>query len=155
MVVLINEGSASAAEIVAGWLQEYERAVIIGEQSVGKGSVQSIIEVDDSSAIRLTTAKYYTPSKRVIHENGIKPDFIVELTDEQVQALSQKRSEMSVSEGSTDIMQLDDPQLDKAIELLKNLLTFSSGDRLDYAKLIKERDSGTNENPKHDDKGDQ
>jgi carboxyl-terminal processing protease len=78
MVILVNGGSASASEIVSGALQDLGRAVILGTKTFGKGSVQTIIPLSDQSALRLTTARYYTPSGRVIQENGIVPDIIVE-----------------------------------------------------------------------------
>jgi carboxyl-terminal processing protease len=78
IVVLINGGSASAAEIVAGALQDHKRAVIMGTPSFGKGSVQSIIPLDNKKAIKLTTALYYTPKGRSIQAEGIKPDILVE-----------------------------------------------------------------------------
>lgn len=74
MVVLINEGSASAAEIVAGALQDQERAIIVGERSFGKGSVQTVLAVNENAAVKLTTALYYTPSGRSIQAKGIEPD---------------------------------------------------------------------------------
>lgn len=78
MVVLINSGSASAAEIVSGALQDYKRAIVLGTKSFGKGSVQTIIPVNEEAAIRLTTARYYTPSGRSIQGLGIEPDIKVE-----------------------------------------------------------------------------
>ena len=82
MTVLVNGGSASASEIVAGALQDHRRAVIIGTQTFGKGSVQSILPLTNNTAIKLTTARYYTPNGRSIQAKGITPDFLVEETPE-------------------------------------------------------------------------
>lgn len=79
MVILVNHGSASASEIVAGALKAHSRAVLVGTQTYGKGSVQSVIPLSDNSGLRLTTAKYYTPDGKSIHEKGITPDVIVQL----------------------------------------------------------------------------
>jgi carboxyl-terminal processing protease len=78
IVALINGGSASASEIVAGALQDHKRAVIMGTQSFGKGSVQTIIPLSDNSGLRLTTARYFTPNGRSIQAKGISPDIVVE-----------------------------------------------------------------------------
>ena len=78
IVVLINGGSASASEIVAGALQDHKRAVILGTKSFGKGSVQSVIPLGENGAMRLTTARYYTPAGRSIQALGVVPDIIVE-----------------------------------------------------------------------------
>ncbi|MDD5431792.1 MAG: S41 family peptidase [Candidatus Omnitrophica bacterium] len=78
MIVLINEGSASGSEIVAGCLQDYKRAIIVGKTSFGKGSVQTVVPLGDGSALRLTTSKYFTPSGKIIHGKGVVPDIIVE-----------------------------------------------------------------------------
>ncbi len=78
MIVLINEGSASASEIVAGALQDHKRAVIMGQKSFGKGSVQTILPLKEDAALKLTTARYYTPSGKSIQGKGIDPDILVE-----------------------------------------------------------------------------
>ena len=78
MVILINSGSASASEIVAGALQDYRRALIVGTTSFGKGSVQTVIPLDKTHALKLTTALYHTPSGRIIQNVGIVPDVRIE-----------------------------------------------------------------------------
>src|SRR5690606_6452309 len=78
MVVLVNVGSASASEIVAGALQDYKRARIIGNRTFGKGSVQSVLQLDKDTGIKLTTARYYTPSGRSIQNTGVSPDHVVD-----------------------------------------------------------------------------
>ena len=77
LIVLIDAGSASASEIVAGALQDHRRALIMGERSFGKGSVQSLVPLGDDAALKLTTARYYTPSGHSVQEGGIKPDIRV------------------------------------------------------------------------------
>jgi carboxyl-terminal processing protease len=129
MVVLVNLGSASASEIVTGCLQDLHRAVILGEKTFGKGSVQSIFPLDDGSALKLTTAKYYTPSHRVIHEHGITPDVVVPMTDEEEAALTFQRSLgglYSLSpEDRARVEKIQDVQLNRAEDLLKGILLYS------------------------------
>jgi carboxyl-terminal processing protease len=108
MVVLVNQGSASASEIVAGALQDYGRAVIMGSKTFGKGSVQTIIPLEDGSGLRLTTARYYTPKGRTIHEKGIQPDIPLPTVEKVPQG---------VTEGQTGA----DPNLDRALEQLKGM----------------------------------
>ena len=126
MVVLVNGGSASASEIVAGCFQDIKRAKLVGAKTFGKGSVQSILPLRDGSALRLTTAKYFTPSHRIIHEKGIEPDYPVEVTSEQMRDVIMKRSpgvlESLDVEDRDRVQNAEDPQLQKALKLLKSTL---------------------------------
>lgn len=129
IVVLVNLGSASASEIVSGCLQDYHRAIILGEKTFGKGSVQSIIPLDDGSALRLTTAKYYTPSHKVIHEVGITPNIVVPTTDEEDMAIRMQLTPGGME--SLDPKERDrlkaahDPQLERAEDLLKGIMLYT------------------------------
>ena len=112
MVVLINGYSASASEIVAGALQDNRRAVLVGEKSFGKGSVQSVLPQDGGTAIRLTTAKYYTPSERVIHEVGIEPDVVVPMSVENWRNILLSRNRAEEKNGDESLPAADEGWVD-------------------------------------------
>ena len=123
MVVLMNEGSASASEIVGGALSVLDRAPIIGEQSFGKGSVQTIFPMEDESGLRLTTAMYFLPDGSTIHEEGIKPQFKVDCSDEnetklRIQRYSQDIMTRETFEKQFGFIPIVDLQLGKAEEVL-------------------------------------
>lgn len=142
MAVLINEGSASGSEIVAGALQNYKRAVIIGTKSFGKGSVQTIIPLNDGSALRLTTSKYFTPNGTVIHGKGVMPDIVIpngkpfDLTHDIDIQEKQKAEEIfdNIEKKETELKTGDqdytsDMQLVRAIDILKALKIFKQNSK--------------------------
>ena len=141
--MLINSGSASASEIVAGALKDHERALIMGTRSFGKGSVQSIVPIGNDAAMRLTTARYYTPSGVSIQGTGITPDIIVELAivenvddgafrEEDLKGSLENQEQSSSSTDGKDIDTEDnsekegikDYQLARAVDLLNGLKVF-------------------------------
>jgi carboxyl-terminal processing protease len=125
VALLVNGGSASAAEIFAGAMRDTHRAVIVGEKTFGKGSVQSVIELDNGEGLRLTTACYYTPSGVTIHEKGIQPQVEVELSPDDEARIRLQQSEDAV--GSEDNRPpLADVQLAAAREILAGVLAAKS-----------------------------
>jgi carboxyl-terminal processing protease len=126
MTVLVNEGSASGAEIVAGALKDLNRAILVGETTFGKGSVQNVMQLPDGSALRFTTAKYYTPSKQVIHAQGVTPNIRVPLSAEQERALFTARSNENLKpEEEKEIIKTKDPQMMRAIDALKGVMIYA------------------------------
>ena len=157
IIVLINSGSASASEIVAGALKDHSRAIIVGTRSFGKGSVQSIIPLAGNGAMRLTTARYYTPSGVSIQAKGIEPDIIVEagITELNKQTSENRREEnlrgaldKKEKDARKDIANkpeltpveklLQDNQISRAVDLIRGINLFSNKKkRTSTAKVIK------------------
>src|SRR5213596_3500132 len=125
MAVLVNEGSASGAEIVCGALKDLHRAIVVGETTFGKGSVQNVMQLPDGSALRFTTAKYYTPSKQVIHGAGVVPNIRVPMTPEQERALFTSRNENLKPDEEKALVKTKDPQLLRAIDALKGVMIYA------------------------------
>jgi carboxyl-terminal processing protease len=126
MAVLINEGSASGAEIVSGAFKDLHRAILIGETTFGKGSVQNVLQLPDGSALRFTTAKYYTPGKQIIHGSGVTPNIRVPITAEQERALFASRSETVKPDEEKNLIKTKDPQMLRAIDALKGVIIYAA-----------------------------
>ena len=127
IAILVNGGTASAAEIVAGAMKDTRRAVIVGEKTFGKGSVQSVLELQNGEGLRLTTARYYTPSGITIHEKGIMPQVELEVSadDESKIRLQQSRTDLTAPAEFTErfgFQRIEDAQLDAADEVLTGVL---------------------------------
>ena len=129
IVVLINKGSASASEIVAAALRENKQAILLGETTFGKGSVQTIVPLSDGSAMRLTTSKYYTPSGTSIHEKGIDPDIVVvkkEIEEKKEDVFKQIDEKKDKSFDYT-----KDYQITRALDLVRGLLVLAESGELE------------------------
>lgn len=129
MAVLINAGSASAAEIVTGALKDTGRAIIVGERSFGKGSVQSVFKLERGEGLRLTTARYYTPSGATIHERGIAPNVEVVMTPEEDTKLARQRARPDIIDPKSfkdrfGFEPVVDRQLETAVAMLKGVRLF-------------------------------
>ena len=130
VVLLVNSGSASGAEIVAGALKDLNRAILVGETTFGKGSVQSVIQLPDGSALRLTTAKYYTPGKQVINEKGVTPNIKASLTSDQERALLLRRRDAPLSPDEQKfVSEQKDTQFDRAVDVLKSVMIYNQNDK--------------------------
>ncbi len=134
MVVLVNTGSASASEIVAGALQDYKRAAILGSQTFGKGSVQTIRPLGNDTAVKLTTARYYTPAGRSIQARGIVPDFAVDETadGDGLNALRPREADLDRHLSNDRDKEVADTRADRAAEQLRVLAARPARQPLEY-----------------------
>ena len=124
LAVLVNGSSASGAEIVAGALKDTGRALLVGETTFGKGSVQSVISLPDGSAVRLTTAKYFTPGKQPIHEKGVSPHIRATMSSDDEARLLALRRQDDLPDGSKreEILAVDDVPKQRAVDALRGVL---------------------------------
>jgi carboxyl-terminal processing protease len=124
VAVLVNGSSASGAEIVAGALKDSGRALLVGETTFGKGSVQSVVSLPDGSAVRLTTAKYFTPGQQPIHEKGVKPHVVATMSAEDEARLLALRRQEDLPAGTKreEIQPVDDVPLQRAMDALRGVL---------------------------------
>ncbi len=126
MAVLINHASASASELTAAALQDLKRAIVVGVTSFGKGSVQTILPMKNGAAMRLTTAKYYTPGHRTIHEKGVEPNIVSVLTtDEEIKVAKWRASHGTGEAAALELASLGDKQFERAVDALKGVLIYS------------------------------
>lgn len=128
LIVLVDEGSASASEIFSGAMQDHKRGFLVGTKTFGKASVQSIIDLADGSAIKLTTAKYYTPNGRMIHGKGIEPDFTIEpvINDDEEKEIKNELDPETVNNKAIVKVDLEkDNQLKFAVDKLRTLMNGS------------------------------
>lgn len=139
IAILINDGSASGSEVVSGAVQDWEQGVIVGETSFGKGSVQSLIPLKDGSALRLTTAYYYTPKGRLIHNKGIEPDIKVALTNEDMKFYHERYLRMKNGEDTDQDELYADAQIKAALDFLKQQ---SKAEKNQEHKETSDADSG-------------
>lgn len=149
LAILVNYSSASGSEVVAGALQDLNRAIIVGETTFGKGSVQSILPTGDGTAIRMTTAKYYTPSRRTIHENGVSPNIVSALTpDEERQLMRWWQRNSLPPEERKEVKEYHDRQLIRAIDAMKGALVYTKRNgKLDTGKTPVDPKSTTQPEP--------
>ena len=129
LVVLINENSASAAEIFSACMQDYKRAILVGARSFGKGSVQVIIPLSDGGALRMTTAKYYTPGRKEIHGRGVDPDIAVNTSPAGTASISRHLSMRGDKVPLVQDGKYRDVQLERAIEILKGVAIFRQAEK--------------------------
>ncbi|HLP00783.1 MAG TPA: S41 family peptidase [Opitutaceae bacterium] len=132
IAVLVNSGSASAAEIVTGALRDTRRAVVIGERTFGKGSVQTLVPLDRGEALRLTTARYFTPGGQVIHGQGIEPDVLLPVSaeDDRKLGIQRLRNDFATPEefkARFDFEPIADRQLETALDVLRGVLAYGGG----------------------------